>query len=109
MSFKNVSYMDSVYSLGCGSYTAAIESKGAAMFFAILMSSSYCGQNNIRRINYKKAQRLFDFICSNINLPDVKTEPMDGLNAQLGGLVGILEKTIAEKYAPAHKKDVSES
>lgn len=99
------------YALGLGGCsTTAIDSKGTAIAFAILMSSSYCGQNHTRRVNCKKAQKIFDFICSNVNLPDVKPDPMDGLNAKLGGLMGILEKTMAEKYVtPTDKKEVAES
>lgn len=29
--------------------------------------------------NYNAAQELFDFICKNVELPDVKVNPADGL------------------------------
>lgn len=66
--------MDSVYSLGCGFGPSVIDSKGAAMMFAVLMSSTYCANSSTRRINYKKAKKLFDFICSNIDLPEVRPD-----------------------------------
>lgn len=31
------------------------------------------------RVNYDAAQELFDFICKNVNLPDVRPNPADGL------------------------------
>lgn len=68
--------MESAFSLGCGCGTTVIDSKGAAMMFAIMMSSAYCGSSSTRRINYKKAKRLFDFICANVNLPEVRPDCM---------------------------------
>lgn len=100
--------MDS-YALGLGCGSTVIDSKGAAIAFAVMLSLEYPRGCKSQRVNYQKAQKLFDFICSNVNLPDVKAEPMDGLSAQLGGLMGILEKTMAEKYTPTDKKEVSES
>lgn len=31
------------------------------------------------RVNYDAAQELFDFICKNVELPDVRPNPADGL------------------------------
>lgn len=101
--------MCGAYANACCGSIAQLETKGAAIALALVMATDYCEARNTRRINYKKAQKLFDFICSNVNLPDVKAEPMDGLSAKLGGLMGILEKTMAEKYTPTDKKEVSES
>ena len=97
------------YALGLGCGSTVIDSKGAAIALALMMATNYCEAKNTRRTNYKKAQKIFDFICRNVNLPDVKSDPIDGLNAKLGGLIGILEKTMAEKYTPTDKKEVSES
>lgn len=77
--------MEGSYALGC--YPAAIDSKGSAISFAILMSC-YDGMNGIRKINYKKAQKIFDFICSNVRLPDVKTDGMERVEALVSGLIG---------------------
>lgn len=88
--------MDNIYALGCT--TAPIDSKGTAMYFAILMSSSYCGQSGTRRINYKKAKKLFDFICSNVDLPEVKPDPMAHAEA--------LFKSAIDSIS-AHKKEVN--
>lgn len=101
--------MSSAYVNSCCGSAAQLETKGAAIALALMMATDYCEAKNTRRTNYKKAQKIFDFICRNVNLPDVKSDPMDGLNAQLGGLMGILEKTMAEKYTPTAEKEVSES
>lgn len=31
------------------------------------------------KVNYDAAQELFDFICKNVELPDVRPNPADGL------------------------------
>ena len=95
--------MSSAYVNACCGSAAQLETKGAAIALALMMATDYCETKNTKRINYKKAQKIFDFICRNVNLPDVKEDPMDGLNAQLGGLMGVLEKTMAEKYLPQEK------
>ena len=59
----------------CGT-VAQIETKGAAIALALMMATSRCEAKNTRRTNFKKAQRIFDFICSNVNLPDVKASEM---------------------------------
>lgn len=72
---------------GCGTFS--IETKGAAIAFAIMYSVEYTS-NGKNRVNYKKAQKIFDFICKNVQLPDVRQDPMssagDMIKAALGGL-----------------------
>ena len=77
--------MDSVYSLGCCS--TVIDSKGSAIYFAIVMSSLYSERNGARRVNYQKAQRLFDFICRNVKLPDVKPDGMEQAGAMIKEII----------------------
>lgn len=60
---------------GCGStFTiCSFKSKADAMKFAIEFTSTY--DSSINRIpNYPAAQELFDFICKNVNLPDVEQD-----------------------------------
>lgn len=82
----NFSSMDSVYSL-CGSVAAPIDSKGSAISFAIVMCSSFSEKSKTRSVDYKKAQKLFDFICSNVKLPDVKPDGMEQAGAMINGLI----------------------
>ncbi len=77
--------MDS-YALGLGCGSTAIDSKGSAIAFAIMMSIEYPGLNKPPRVNYQKAQKLFDFICSNVNLPDVKKNELDFADSILKGV-----------------------
>lgn len=70
----------------CGT-VAQIETKGAAIALALMMATSYCEAKNTRRTNYKKAQRIFDFICSNVNLPDVKTSGMAQLEPMVRSML----------------------
>lgn len=78
--------MESAFSLGCGCYTQTIDSKGAAIAFAIMLSTEIYGKNNSRRVNYQKAQKIFDFICKNVKLPDVKSDGLDMAEAMIKGI-----------------------
>lgn len=69
--------MSGAYVNGCCGTIAQLETKGAAIALALMMATEYNEAKNTRRTNYKKAQRIFDFICSNVNLPDVKASEMD--------------------------------
>ena len=55
-----------------------LQSKADAIKYAIEFTEivELHGSN---RVNYVAAQELFDFICKNVNLPDVKPNPADGL------------------------------
>lgn len=55
-----------------------LQSKADAIKYAVEFTEivELHGSN---RVNYDAAQELFDFICKNVNLPDVKPNPADGL------------------------------
>lgn len=55
--------------------------KAGAMSFAICCSFAD------GKVDYEEAQKLFDFICKNVNLPDVEKDSMEGLAATLGRIV----------------------
>ena len=55
--------------------------KAGAMSFAICYSFAD------GKVDYEEAQKLFDFICKNVNLPDVEKDSMEGLAATLGRIV----------------------
>lgn len=74
------------YGLGLGCCSTAIDSKGAAIAFAVMMSLEYPGGGKSPRVNYRKAQKLFDFICGNVNLPDLKKNELDFADSILKGI-----------------------
>ena len=55
-----------------------LQSKADAIKYAIEFTEivELHGSN---KVNYDAAQELFDFICKNVNLPDVRPNPADGL------------------------------
>lgn len=55
----------------------SFQSKAEAIKFAIEFTACYADGCSIP--NEEAAQELFDFICKNVNLPDVKLNPADGL------------------------------
>lgn len=89
--------MDSVYSL-CGGVAAPIDSKGSAISFAIVMCSSFSEKSKTRSVDYKKAQKLFDFICSNVKLPDVRPDCI--------GFTDALINVVSEFINPKKKETV---
>ena len=89
--------MESVFSYGCGCGCGLVtlDTKGAAIAFALIMSTSRCEKSS--RVNYAKAQKIFDFICSNVKLPDVRPNQAECAEA--------LVKTLAETISM--QKEVS--
>ena len=55
-----------------------LQSKADAIKYAIEFTEivELDGPN---KVDYEAAQELFNFICKNVNLPDVKPNPADGL------------------------------
>lgn len=58
-----------------GSDMTVFKSKAGAMSFAILMNTTMT-EAETRVINYDETQKLFDFICASVNLPDVERDAM---------------------------------
>lgn len=67
------------------------KSKAGAMSFAILMNTTVNAEG-CRMIDYDETQKLFDFICASVNLPDVERDAM-------GDMVDALKE--ARKDSPA--------
>ena len=53
----------------------AFKSKAGAMSFAILMNTTVDSEGR-RIVDYDSSQKLFDFICASVNLPDVERDAM---------------------------------
>lgn len=77
-----------------------LSSKAGALEFAIMMNTNRDVEDRVA-IDYKKAQRLFDFICKNVKLPDVPVSSTDalleGYNGLLGAIMSHLDKKTNEK------------
>ncbi len=59
----------------CGLYLPReIESKSAALLHAMDLASRRT-EKGVVIVDTKKAQKLYDFITKNVDLPDVKTNP----------------------------------
>lgn len=55
----------------------SFNSKAEALQFAIEFTASASMEG--RKVDLEAAKELYDFICKNVNLPDVKPNPADGL------------------------------
>ena len=60
-----------------GSAIGSFKTKAEALHFAIVFTATLTESGN--EPNYNKAQTLFDFITRNVELPDVRPNPADGL------------------------------
>lgn len=69
------------------------KSKAGAMSFAIMMCTTICAESGVRTVDYDEAQKLYDFINVNVNLPDVERDPYAEMIASLPALVGTGAKT----------------
>lgn len=58
-----------------GSDMTAFKSKAGAMSFAILMNTTVDSEGR-RIVDYDSSQKMFDFICARVNLPDVERDAM---------------------------------
>lgn len=51
------------------------KSKAGAMSFAILMNTTINAEGR-RMVDYDETQKMFDFICASVSLPDVERDAM---------------------------------
>ena len=70
----------------------SLKSKADALKYAIEFTA--IGEYPNRAPNIKKAKELYNFICENVQLPDVET---DQLSNSLNGFTSLMEKLSKEK------------
>lgn len=58
------------------------QSKADALHYAIEFTATFACDGS-RKANYEAAKELYDFICRNVQLPDVTPNPMDALSELL--------------------------
>lgn len=66
--------------------TTAFRSKAGAMSFSLLMCTSL-GEGGAKKVDYDEAQKLFNFICSNVELPSVEMDSQDVLISLMSSMV----------------------
>lgn len=74
------------------------KSKAGAISFAIMMCTTISAEDGLRTVDYEGAQKLYDFITGNVNLPDVErdayAEMMDCLPSLALTAAANKEKTV---------------
>lgn len=76
----------------CGLYVPnQLESKSSALLFALNASCTITKGHAV--FDLKKAQRVFDFIKSNVELPDVKKDSIGELGEACDKMRELIERT----------------
>lgn len=102
-SIKKLVSMDGI----CGLYLPReIESKSAALLHAMDLASRRT-EKGVVIVDTKKAQKLYDFILSNLSLPDVKTNPEEPILKKCSAVLDTICETLgsaieARKEVKAH-------
>ena len=79
----------------CGLYLPReIESKSAALLHAMDLASRRT-EKGVVIVDTKKAQKLYDFIKSNVELPEVKTKPEEPLLQKCASVLDTLSAALA--------------
>ena len=68
----------------------SFQSKAEALQFAIEFTAS--ASMDGRKVDLEAAKELYDFICKNVELPDVRPDPADGLVEFAKGYIEKLAK-----------------
>lgn len=90
------SYVNSI----CGAIAPNIGSKAEAIAFAVQMSTYWNDKENKNELDMKKAQHIYDFFVTNVNLPDVRKEYKEEMLNTITPLLGILTSSIEKKAPP---------
>ena len=59
-----------------------LQSKADALLYAIDFTASFVGDGS-RKADYEKAHELYEFICKNVQLPDVTPNPLEAFSEYL--------------------------
>ena len=79
-----------------GSNDSRLSSKAGAMEFSIVMNTTQ-DEGGRTRVDYEEAKKLFDFICSNVTLPDVERDSAESLSECYTKIMEMLMKQTAKK------------
>lgn len=79
----------------------SLKSKADALKYAIEFTAT--GEYPNRAPDIKKAKELYNFICENVQLPDVET---DQLSNSLNGFTSLMEKLSKEKDETVNEKPI---
>lgn len=82
-----------------GSPMSSLKSKADALKYAIEFTAT--GEYPNRAPDIKKAKELYNFICENVQLPDVET---DQLSNSLNGFTSLMEKLTKKKDETVNEK-----
>ena len=78
----------------CGLYLPReIESKSAALLHAMGLASRRT-EKGVVIVDTKKAQKLYDFIKKNVDLPDVKTNPEESFLKKCSAVLNTISETL---------------
>ena len=81
----------------CGLYLPReIESKSAALLHAMELASRR-SEKGVVIVDTKKAQKLYDFIKSNVELPEVKANPEGPLLAKCSEVLETIGEALKER------------
>lgn len=88
--------MSDFLALGSACAPRQLESKSAALLYALSVATKYNDKGG-NEINYKKAQKVFEFINANVELPDLKQDPNIDIAKGYGRIAEVLEKVIEKE------------
>lgn len=81
----------------CGLYLPReVESKSAALLYSLDLASRRTSKGVVI-VDTKKAQKLYDFIKSNVELPDIKAHPEGPLLAKCSEVLDTVGEVLKEK------------
>ena len=81
----------------CGLYLPKeVESKSAALLYSLDLASRRTAKGVVI-VDTKKAQKLYDFIKSNVELPDIKAHPEGPLLAKCSEVLDTVGEVLKEK------------
>lgn len=79
-----------------GSNDSKLSSKAGALEFAVAINTASDG-NGRAVVDYDEAQKLFDFICKNVRLPEVGRDSMETLSEGYANLLDTLVKELGSR------------
>lgn len=89
------------FALGLSGINPQINSKASAVTYAIQLCTSFSAKSNTCSVDVKKAQRIFNFITQNVNLPDVSkdayAEVLEDFKPYIEGILKGVEAKLQDK------------
>lgn len=89
--------------LGFGTTSTEFSSRSFALYYAMNLATHTDRKSQRNKVDFKKAQKIYDFILSNLDLPITSKSTSESMCEMYNTLIETLKESLEKKHPPTEK------